>query len=230
MKRFGLYIAIFTAFVLVVSCKKNQLKKPTEVSVYMDINRDVNDDASLVFTSGFLILEEFEMEGTRQEGAPVKMKREYPTGYRVDFTNSMPVNDLILDIPQGNYTELEISFDTYKEDGMVNLYVMGVYTNGASLSYPVVYEFKDKEKWKIKSESDSNGDLIVLDKNKPADSFIELDPQYWFDTVSSSQWDAADLTLVEGVETILVNEDVNSTIYNIVTDRIDETSMATFVD
>lgn len=230
MKRFGKYILVVGVVLLAVSCKKSQLKKPTEVSMYIDINRSTNDDESLVFSNGFIIIDEFEMEGTRQEGAPVSMKREFVEGYKIDFTNSLPIDELILDVPQGNYIDLEIGFNTHKVKDVPNIRVEGVYTNASSVSIPVIYEFEAKEKFKIKGKSKDDMPIITLDKDKPADSFIELDPLYWFDTVSPTMWDAATLTDVDGVGTILINEDLNTTIYDVVTARLDEAVTATFAD
>ena len=72
--------------------------------------------------------------------------------------------------------------------------------------------------------------MVVLDKDKPADSFIEIDPLYWFEPIAPTIWNNATLTTIDGVETILVNKDLNPPIYNVVTARLNKAVTATFQD
>lgn len=218
---FGLVISLS-------SCKKNELKKPADVSVKMDINRQASTQGHLVFTSGYIRLADFNVEGTRQEGGPVEMSKTFPQGYVIEYSPTSTIQELFLDIPQGNYTDLDINFNTFDDNDDITIQVVGTYTNQSSQTFPVIYEFMSSEYFSINGESETGNPIITLDKNIPATTFIEFDPIYWFDVITDNAWNNADLVDVQGSMTILINEDVNSNIYDLVADRIDETTSATF--
>lgn len=67
-----------------------------------------------------------------------------------------------------------------------------------------------------------------MDADTPATALIELDPIYWFDIVPTNMLENADLINVGGVMTLLVNEDENEAIYDLIADRIDESTEAIF--
>jgi hypothetical protein len=210
------------------SCKKSELKKPADVSVKMDINRQQSTSGDLVFTAGYIRLADFSVEGTRQEGAPVEMSKEFPSGEVITFSPTDFISALYLDIPQGNYTDLDISFNTFDDNDQPTIQVEGTYTNQSSQSFPVIFEFESSESFSINGESETAEPIIVLDKNVPAVSFIQFDPVYWFDIVTTNQWNNADLVDIGGTMTILINDSENENIYDVVADRVDEATEATF--
>jgi hypothetical protein len=210
------------------SCKKSELKKPADVSVKMDINRQASTGGELVFTAGYIRLANFSVEGTRQEGAAVEMSKEFSSGELITFSPDDFISALYLDIPQGNYTDLDISFNTFDDNDQPTIQVEGTYTNQSSQSFPLIFEFESSESFSINGESETNDPIIVLDKNIPATSFIKFDPLYWFDIVTTNMWDNADLVEVEGTMTILINDSENENIYDVVADRVDEATEATF--
>lgn len=222
------YIGLLTLLIGFSSCKKSELKKPADVSVQMDINRQTSTQGQLVFDSGYIRLANFSAEGTRQEGAPVEMAKTFSGGLIVNFSPTDFISELFLDLPQGNYTNLDIEFDTYDGADLPTIQVQGTYTNQSSQSFPVVFEFESSETFSINGESETGDPIIVLDKNIPATAFIQFDPQYWFDIVTTSMWDNADLINISGTMTILINDSENGAIYDIVADRIDDTTEATF--
>ncbi len=219
------FIFLF-ALVLLVGCKKNQLKKPTDVSFKIDINRSTSTDGKIIFNSGSIILASFDVEGERQEGDPISFSRSFPQGLLVNFDPNNPITEIQYDIPQGVYTELAISFETFDDNGDNTIVVNGTYTNNGGIDIPIRFEFLSSEYFSISSEDATNSGLIVLDKDTPANALIKLDPIYWFDILTTNQMENADLVNVGGTPTILINEDENDDLYDAIADRIDESTEA----
>ncbi len=217
------YVFILLNFFL-LSCKKNEFKKPTSVSFKMDINRNVNNQGNLSFNSGYIFLADFSVSGERQEGEPISFNKSFPQGLKVEFDEINIVPELNFDIPQGSYYSLVIAFNTFDDNGDNTIVVNGTYTNISGVTYPLRFEFLSSEYFSIVGEDDEGAATIILEKDVPATSLIKFDPIYWFGLVSSSMFDNASLTNINGQMTILVNEDNNSNIYDIVVDRIDETT------
>lgn len=209
------------------SCKKNQLKQPTDVSIKMDINRNVSNDGKLVFHSGTILLAAFDIEGTRQEGDPIAFSRSFPQGLLINFDPNTGVPEIQYDIPQGVYTVLTISFETF-DNGDNTIVVNGTYTNNNGTDIPVRFEFLSSEYFAITGEDGANSGLIVLDKDTPANAHIKLDPIYWFDILTTNQMENADLVNVNGTPTILINESINDNLYDLLADRVDESTEAVF--
>jgi len=216
-------------FVLVATgCKKNQLKKPTDVSFKMDINRNTSANGKLVFTSGTILLASFDVEGEREEGDPIAFTRSFSSGLLVNFSPDNSISEIQYDIPQGVYTSLDVNFSTFDDFGGNTIVVNGIYTNNASNDIPVRYEFLSSEYFSISGEDYSGSSSIVLDKDTPANTLIKLDPIHWFSIITTNMMENADLVNVGGIMTILINESVNDNIYDLIADRIDESTEAVF--
>ena len=219
-----LAVPIFMA----VSCKKNQLKKPTDVTFNIDINRNQSSDGKLVFTSGTINLSSFSVSGVRQEGDPVSFSNSFSGGLLLNFSSTGTIAQLDYDIPQGVYTSLEVSFETYEGPGDVTIVVNGTFTNNVGTDIPVTFEFMSSESFEIESEDAMNSGLVILDKDTPANALIKLDPIHWFDILSNNQLENATLTNVGGTMTLLINEEKNENLYDLLADRVDESTESVF--
>lgn len=215
-------------FLTLQGCKKDDLKLPTDVSFKMDINRNPSSTGHLVFNNGSILLAAFDIEGTRQEGDPIAFSKSFPQGLSINFSPTNNISELFFTIPQGVYTDLDISFETFDDNGGITILVEGQYTNQSSVTFPLRFEFLSSEYFSINGKSGSGSGTIVLNKDTPMSSFVKLDPIYWFGTISNNMFNNADLVNIGGQMTILINESNNSDIYDIVADRIDETTSATF--
>lgn len=213
---------------LIVGCKKNELKKPTDVSFNIDINRNESTDGKLVFTSGTINLSSFNVNGVRQEGDPIAFSNSFPQGLIVNFNSTGTISELDYDIPQGVYTSLEVSFETHEGPGGVTIVVNGIYSNNGGTDIPVMFEFLSSESFEIESEDGVNSGLVVLDKDTPANAIIQLDPIHWFDILSNNQMENATLTNVGGTMTLLINEENNENLYDLLADRVDESAESIF--
>lgn len=219
-------VLTLTIFITIIGCKKDELKLPTDVSFKMDINRNPSASGHLIFNNGFILLSEFEIEGTRQEGDPFLFNKSFPKGLMINFNPTNSISELEFDIPQGIYTDMDISFETFDDNDDITILVEGTYTNQSNISYPIRFEFLSSEYFNINGESESG--TIVLNKDKPITAFVKFDPIYWFDSISNNMLNNAELIDLGGELTILINENENTNIYDIVVDRIDEKTSVIF--
>lgn len=225
MKRLNILVVVLTFTLL--GCEKYQLKQPTEVSFKIDINRSSAQSGNLVFDSGTIILSNFKVDGERQEGDPISFIKNFPGGKLANFSPSANISELDFDIPQGVYTDLRIRFSIETIEGK-SIVVNGTYTNLVGTDIPVVFEFGSSETFEIESEDSSNSGVIVLDKDQPSNALIELDPVFWFDILSINQLENANLTTIDGVSTMLINEESNENLYDLLADRVDESAESVF--
>lgn len=228
MQRITLIFSILFVLLFAVGCQKNELKKPTEVGFKCDINRNVSNDGKLVFTSGTINFAAFDVEGERVKGDDISFSREFPNGLLINFDPNNFISEFDYDIPQGVYNRIAISFETFDDNSDITIVCNGSYTNNSSVILPIRFEFMSSEYFSIEAEDYSNSPEIVLDKDTPANAFIKFNPIYWFDIVPTSLMENADLVNVNGTPTILINDSENDNIYEMVVERIDESTEVTF--
>ena len=96
------------------------------------------------------------------------------------------------------------------------------------MSRIIPFKFGSSETFEIESEDSSNSGVIVLDKDQPSNALIELDPVFWFDILSVNQLENANLTTIDGVSTMLINEESNENLYDLLADRVDESTESVF--
>ena len=224
MKKYVFIITVIS--IIFTGCKKNELKLPTLVNFRMDINRNPDSQNRLIFNEGFIIIEDFSVEGERKEGESISFSKSFPNGLKIIFSPVTDIPELEFDIPQGDYYELVISFSTKYNNGNSNILVKGTYTNYSGDVIPLIFEFRDDDDFSIVGEDDDGNASIILDKNIPVNTLIKFDPTYWFAIVSDNLLNNAQLINIDGQETILVNSDTNEDIYDLVVDRMEETALA----
>lgn len=208
------------------SCRKNKWKKPTDVKTIMDINRLSSSSGNLRFTGGYIRLASFSIQGQREQGDDIYFNQEWSNGAVINFDNSAFQSQLDYDIPQGSYTLFELDFETFDDNGDISILVEGIYTNQSGADIPLRFEFLDAETFEVFAESNDGGPAIILDKDVVSTLAIELDPVYWFQLVSISMLENADLTNISGVPTIVISDSENSDIFDIIADRVDESAEA----
>jgi len=227
MRRY-LFLFISVFIISFSGCKKNELKKPTDVSFKMDINRNVSKNGKLSFTDGTINIAAFDVEGERQEGGDISFSKEFPNGLLINFSSTENIPEIEYDIPQGVYERLAISFETFDDNSDITIVVNGNYTNNSGVNIPVRFEFMSSEYFSIEAEDYSGASIIILDKNTPTNALIEFDPIFWFDIVTTNMMENADLVNLSGTQTILINDSENDNIYSMIVTRIEE-STETFI-
>lgn len=217
-----LFIAILVIFS--ASCKKDKKWKiPTDVKFKMDINRSAGVSGNLVWISGNIMIANFTFDGKRDQGEDVFFTKTYSSGLNVFFDPNNPVSTWNFDIPQGTYTQINVSYKTYGSPGDKQIVVEGTYTNTANSNvYPVKFEFEAEEFYNVVAKTSSGSTQIVLNKDVVSTATIKADPVYWFQTVTTNMMDNATFVSVSGNPTILINDATNDNIYDAVRDRMDD--------
>lgn len=223
MKRLLLF---FLPFIVVACSADNEaLKQPTNISFKMDINRSPTKGGSLVFDDGYLILSRFTFDGERIQGGDNYFDRRFESGLVVPFDAELGIYDLDFDVPQGNYSRIEVEFEIeYKseDEDEISLEVRGNYTNSDGLSYPIVLQLEELKIFGVNARNGEGGTEVILVSDRQSIGTIELNPVHWFAGVSIEDLDEAELVNYQGVQTILINEDENSDILDEVEDKVDE--------
>jgi len=229
IKAYHFKLLILTSLFLWSSCKKkDKWKQPTSVKFKMDINRTPGLGGNLSFTGGNIKLAYFTFNGNREQGGDIYFNKTYnPLLVIFDPNNVVP--EWNFEIPQGSYSQIKISFKTFDE-GDQNIIVTGSYKNSTNnVTYPIRFEFSVDEAYEVVSKTSSGSTNIILDKNVASTAEITMDPVYWFQTVTTAMLDTAQVAAVGGAQTILINDTINSNIYEEVKDRVhDDVSRVIF--
>jgi len=219
----GKYLMVITILFIGLSSCNKKWKKPTDVAFHMDINKESSVDGQLSFSGGHFIMESISFDGDRERGNDVIFSRDYETGLSIPFDLSQSIADFDFEIPQGVYKKVDLSF----KSTVPCILVEGIYTYSAGGTIPMRFEFDDSEEFDISAEDENNGN-IILDTEVISNLKIILDPAHWFQPIPISYFESAEITDLGGINTILINKDTNDEIFNLILDRIDESTEAIF--
>ena len=241
MKKIAKYIFFLLAGTLWSCEETEEFKIPSDVGFRMDINREANTNGRLSFTGGYITLASFSFEGKREQGGDVFFTKEYERGLKVAFDANQPVDALAFQVPQGNYVHIETEMETYDDSSLSGLVIYGSFLNSNGTRYPVRIELSSSVDFEIEARDMSGSSQIVLQQSSPATAKIKLDPVKWLEAVPLSHLDNAVLTEGEseseseseaetesGSSYILINEEVNESIYEIIITRIEQSAELVF--
>jgi hypothetical protein len=214
------HILFFSAVVFsIVSCKKSELKNPTEILFAVGINAEPAINGNLNFTDGQIILRSLTFDGIRIKGDDVYFEKEFEGGLNTSLSNTNTNSQLIFQIPQGSYTSIRIDFES-EQSGSEKISINGSYKKSNGDIYPITVEVERIEFYdKIvkNAQGDTNIDLIAGNSKT---AIIQLNPTFWFSNISSNQLDNANLTTIGGVTKILINPETNEDLYDSIEDKI----------
>lgn len=237
MNKLVAYVVFILAGLLVSCQDSEEFKIPTSVGFQMDINRNTSTNGRLNFTRGYLRLVFFGFEGRREEGGDVDFTKSYGQGLLVNFDSDKPIEALQFQIPQGNYTRIEIELEASGDTDGSSLVVMGWYQHSNGTLYPVRFELNSSFDFEIEAREQSGNSQIVLKQGTPATAKISLDPLKWFEAVPVSYLENAIIAVEEGESRgdleigeayILINEEHNENIYEIIISRIEQSAQINF--
>lgn len=185
----------------------------------VDINRNEAMDGNLSFTGGQVVLRYVEFDGQRIQADDVYFESEHDNGLIVALSSTNVNSQLVFDIPQGTYSTIRIDFSARRTDFDLNK-VTGIYTNSSGVQYPIIVEL-DRIEFSDRIAKTVQGEVeIDLVAGQPTNALVKLDPIFWFGTISVNQLDNAQTSMVNGVETILINEEINEGLFDIIDDRV----------
>lgn len=224
------YIGLILLLLVPFGCRKErELKMPVDVSFVMDISRSPAVNGQLNFQNGAILIGQLSFEGDRIEGDDVFFTKSYPGGLQIPFDGSAVVAAWDFDIPQGTYEKITVQLQSYGDPGEERILIYGQYFNSNDLqTYPVMLEVEVDDAHTLHAVNSSGGNTIILDKDNPAKGTIQFYPARWFQQVSITELNDADLTTVNGIPTIVINDEDNEDIYDKVMEELENSATLTF--
>ncbi|OOG72396.1 hypothetical protein [Algoriphagus sp. A40] len=185
-------------------------------------------NAGIEVKSGFLQIKKIELETEGLDDSGNNFEKELELKFKeikkIDFNEFDSGVDFFINIPSGNYEEIEFDIDLIDNRNQPSIQLVGTYTYQDGRSVPMRFEVygndDDDFDFEVELESDDDDDLFFLDGVNNPLALFQIDAQGWFSTVSTSELEDAELT--DGV--ILINKDVNKSIYGKVESRIKNSS------
>ena len=175
---------------------------------------------NLTFNSGYIWISEFEFRGNLVGQGMVT--RNHEQFVQFDFATGIanPSNPN-LEVPMGDYTNLELSYELRDEDAQPSIVLNGVFTNSNNQAIPVRFEFNSGETFEL----ESNDSQIAITANDTNTLFLVVNPSLWFNTVSDQMLENA---TTDATGTIVISDAVNEDIFDVVADRLDESTEIEF--
>ncbi|MCF6295053.1 MAG: hypothetical protein L3J25_05140 [Flavobacteriaceae bacterium] len=210
---------LFSIFLL-SSCSKDDNNDAT-MKVVLKMNTTSTSTArmtnnSLVFNTGAVTIREIVFDGEKTSGGSVSITHEQIS--TINLATGVASPDVEIIIPIGEYNSVNLGIEIQDENDTPTVIAEGIYTDNDGIETPLKFEFNSGEVFEAEAPSHTFG----------ADSYaiaeIDFSPAVWFSTITGTMLDNTDR--VDGV--ILVNESTNSNIFDIVADKLDNATQATF--
>ena len=184
-------------------------------------------NSGIEIESGFLQVKEVELEteGEDENGEfERELEFEFPEILKIDFNEFDPGADFFINIPKGNYEEIEFEIDLIDHRNQPSIQLEGTYnrTDGSSVPFrlSVFGEDDDDLDFEVELEAEDDDDLFFLDGVSNPLALLEINAKNWFSSISGSDLDNAELT--EGI--LLISRDKNKSIYEKVLEKIEDSS------
>ncbi|HSV87943.1 MAG TPA: hypothetical protein VLH61_04815 [Bacteroidales bacterium] len=221
MKRLNVLLALagFISAGMLSSCEKEENSNLT-ISTRMSRVAITPKQAaipSLVFNSGYVVVREVVFDGETTDGRSISITEEKIT--TIDMITGVANPPFLMDIPAGTYTTVNLGIEIQDETERSSVVADGVFTNTLGVATPVRFEFNSGEVFEANSD-----EPVTLSAATPATAKITFDPHVWFSTITEVQLNNA--TRTNGV--IIVSETINTAIFSIVADRLDDATDAEF--
>jgi hypothetical protein len=210
-------IILFLIFIVTItSCKKDtgfDVSFKMKTTTTSTANKSIN---TIEWTSGSVTICEIVFDGDLSNGESVSISHEQVS--TIDLMTGEAEPEIFVTIPIGEYTGTYLGIEILDENDSPSVIAEGTYTNADNVATPIRFEFNSGEVFEAEAEAHTfkKGDTPVAE--------IDFSPAVWFSTITSTQLDNA--KRVDGV--ILVNESNNSNIFDIVADKLDDVTDATF--
>lgn len=174
--------------------------------------------------SGFLQIKKIELETEGVDANGNEFEREFELKFKeikkINFNEFDEEVDFFINIPSGNYEEIEFEIDLIDNKNEPSIQLDGSYTYQDGRTVPMRFQvFGDDDddfNFKVELEADNDDDLFFLNGVNNPLALFQIDAKGWFNNVSTSELEDAELT--GGI--LLINKDKNLSIYKKVETRV----------
>ncbi len=230
MKKLSLFIA--TAMFLFVSCEKedgvdSKVDLPITFGMQSGLKSTVVQKSAaqnISFSEGHMLFSSvgFEAENIQDEDS-LDIEFEIEKTLKVDLAD-LQNPDTVVQIPAGEYEEVEIEAELLDSDNRSSIYMKGTYTNSQDEEVPLVFDYRDDMEFEIEGEAE-DGEAITLTSDVSPLAQINFNPDSLFSNVTTDMLDQA-WRDQDGV--LRISEEYNTQIYGMVVNRLDASSEAVF--
>ena len=178
--------------------------------------------------SGFLQIKKLELETEGVDESGNEFEREFELKFKeikkIDFNEFDAGVDFFINIPAGNYEEIEFEIDLIDNRNEPSIQLDGDYTYQDGTTVPMRFQVfgndDDDFDFEVGLEGDDDDDLFFLDGVNNPLALFQIDAKGWFTNVETSELEDAELT--DGI--LLINKDKNRSIYRKVESRIKDST------
>lgn len=216
--KFSLLTVLFVAF---ASCSKDDDSPNANVKLAVSTTSSSTSTQSrmaandLEFTSGSITIREVVFDGDSGNTSVSRTREQIAT---IDYATGVVTPEVIVSVPGGTYTSVNLGIELQDVNATPSVIIEGTYTNSSDVILPIRFEFNSGEVF------EANATSVVIAEGADVVGRITFDALSWFSTVSADMLDSA--TLTDG--TIIVSATNNANIFDIVADRLDVDTQATF--
>jgi hypothetical protein len=188
------------------------------------ISSDINLGAKvlqdyILIENGYVQIEELdlELEGRDDLGKFEKeIEIEFDDIKKVEFDRFDSTEDFYINIPEGEYKEIEVEIDLIDYKNEPSIFLSGAFVDSESNSIPLIFEYFDDEiEFEIEIESEDD-EYFKVDRIENPLVLFELNPRRWFGDVTMEE--LQDAERVDGV--IVLNKNYNQSLFSKVARKI----------
>lgn len=182
--------------------------------------KEIPENPQLVFYQSSLVLSKLEVEGNRRQGEEHIFLEKTTAAGTYLFTPGFESQAISIDIPQGTYSEINVK--TYLQSDTEGTYqLLAAFINSVGDTIPILFKYETAAVFELRATSGGENTINLVEDNI-YHARISLNMAYLFDAVPNSELEDAELTTVNSITTIEIDEDNNSDIYNILASRMNE--------
>lgn len=220
----GIGLVALGTVISFTSCQKDDVDSSLRFQMSSEVgtvNQKISAANTLQFTSGHVIIREIVFDGDRKGQEDVSITHEQIS--QIDLVTGIGSPEVNVQIPPGEYTSVNMGIEILDDDDIHPLAVLceGTYYDANNTAVPVRFEFNSGEVF----EANTNGSTVKIKSATSPLVKISFDPLVWFSTITRSQLDNAQRDS-NGV--IVVSSSMNTNIFSIVADKLDDATQATF--
>lgn len=210
--------------------KEDAFKNPTSVAFNLGMDyQGVGGSDELTFSDGYIVLRSFSVIGRRVNAEGFEFTREFSAGLKIPFNNSLTLEDLNFDLPQGDYEALTIRFETLGSNA-VNLFLDGEYVYNNPLKTPSTVHLKwnAAQQFEVNMTDLAGNTAFSLTENKLEQPNIIFDVKSWFTNTTEMMLENASFVTNNGKQTMTIDNSTNTNLFNEVNAMVGEALVATF--
>lgn len=226
-----IFIAIL--FLLFTSCKKNELSQPVEIPFEFSMetfqaNKLEKSNFRFTINEGTINISSLDFYGKRESGEDYYFTTVFDSTLRAEMQTGKMNQKLKFDFPQGIYSTMELTFYVGTEEDK-SIILNGTYRHGNSGYIPIRFEYKLIDEIAVQITDTAMKKQIVLQKEVSTKAKIIFKTPSLFQFVNYKMIQDADTVDIEGIATILINENTNQEIFNLLASRIDNSMKILFI-